>query len=352
MLAMNTSETELLTLGRREARWWHLEGDRVQCELCSHRCKVPEGKPGICGIRVNEGQKLYTQVYGLATSVHPDPVEKKPLFHFHPGSIVLSFGGVDCNFHCAHCQNFTISQARIGEVPLIHLTEERVLGLARRTGSTGLAWTYNEPTIWYEYTYDACKAAKAHGLYTAFVTNGYMRPEPMAEIASVLDAMNIDVKAFREEFYRKICKARLQPVLEACLQAKRVGIHTELTYLIIPKHNDDPQEIAEFCDWVAREMGDRTPTHFSAFHPDYKMTDLPSTPRSTMEMAYEIAKKRGLVHVYVGNIHGNVHEDTYCGNCSERLIRRVGFTILWNKAKDNRCPACGSSADLVLPAGS
>src|SRR3989304_820543 len=229
-----------------------LDGKRVKCKTCSWRCAIKDGKRGFCGVRENRGGKLYALNYALVSSAHVDPIEKKPLYHFPPGSSVFSLGSVGCNFRCLHCQNFTISQAPLdGYIELSEYPPEKAVDMARELGCQGIAWTYNEPAIWFEYTYDSAKLAKAQDLHTVYVTNGYMTKEALDMISPFLDAMNIDVKGFTEGFYGKVCKTRLKPVLETVEHAHKLGIHVELTYLVIPTYNDSPEEITRFVLWVA-----------------------------------------------------------------------------------------------------
>ncbi|UCF09136.1 MAG: AmmeMemoRadiSam system radical SAM enzyme [Thermoplasmata archaeon] len=330
----------------KEAQFWEKEGEKVHCLLCPHNCKISEGKRGICGVRVNENGVLNTLIYGMATSVTPDPIEKKPLYHFYPGTYVLSFGTVGCNLKCLHCQNHSISQADFEGMRFKRLEKEKVVDTARRYKCDGIAWTYNEPTIWYEFTYDASVLAKEAGLYTCYVTNGFIEKEPLEKISPYLDAMNVDVKAFKDDFYKKICKAKLQPVLETCKRAKELGILIELTYLIIPQHNDSEPEISEFSTWVADDLGEDTPVHFSRFHPDYKMLDASATPMSTLGLAHDIAKKAGLKHVYLGNVPHGDYENTFCPQCGELLIERVGFSTRGHYVQDGKCPKCGQKIPL------
>ncbi|MDI6917151.1 MAG: AmmeMemoRadiSam system radical SAM enzyme, partial [Thermoplasmatales archaeon] len=266
----------------KEAMFYEKKDDKIRCLLCPHKCLIPEGKRGICGVRENRKGVLYSLIYGEASSITPDPIEKKPLYHFYPGSTVLSFGTVGCNFRCRHCQNYSISQAKYGFYPLERITPEEIISKAKKYNCRGIAWTYNEPTIWYEFTYDVSRIAKEKNLYTVYVTNGYINEEPLKKIAPCLDAMNIDVKSMNEEFYHKICGGALSPVLRTTELAKKLGIHVELTYLIIPGHNDDESEIKEFCRWVKNNAEGGTPVHFSRFYPHYKMSSLPPTSMETM----------------------------------------------------------------------
>ena len=331
----------------KDAMFWKKADNKIECMLCPHRCKISEGKRGICGVRENHKGKLKTLIYGLASSVTPDPIEKKPLFHFYPGTYVLSFGTVGCNLRCLHCQNHGISQAEFEARKLRKLNVEDVVETAKRYRCHGIAWTYNEPSIWFEFTYDASVVAKKEGLYTCYVTNGFIEKEPLEKIAPFLDAMNIDVKSFSDDFYKKTCKAKLAPVLDTCVLAKNLGIFVELTYLIIPSHNDSETEIAEYCSWVVDNLGNETPVHFSRFHPDYRMLDGTATPMSTLNMALDTAKEAGLKYVYLGNVpHGN-YENTYCPKCKELLIERIGFSTHEHYVKDGVCPKCNQTIPLI-----
>ena len=287
-------------------------------------------------------------IYGLASSIHPDPIEKKPLFHFLPGTTSISFGSIGCNLFCQHCQNFTISRAKFGQFDLTPITPDDVVRYARNTGSSSVSWTYNEPTIWHEFTTVASKAAHAAGLRTSYVTNGYIQEAPLRELKGVIDAMNIDVKAFREQFYKEICGGTLAPVLKACEVAVELGIHVELTYLIIPEHNDSMNEISEFSKWAVDSLGAEVPIHFSAFHPDYKLTRVPKTSEKTLTQAYEQARKSGAEFVYLGNVFAGDKDDTYCPKCGTRVIEREGFWVQSANLKGNKCGKCGSDINLVV----
>jgi len=324
------------------------QGDKVKCNLCPHSCLIGDTKRGLCGVRENRSGVLYSLIYGKASSVHPDPIEKKPLFHFLPGSTSISFASIGCNLFCQHCQNFTLSRARFDDYDLTNLTPEDVVRYAKTTNSKSVSWTYNEPTIWHEFTSVASKASHDAGFKTVYVTNGFIQEEPLRQLKGVIDAMNIDVKAFKENFYRKICGGRLAPVLRACELAVELGIHVELTYLIIPGQNDSEMEMADFCKWVTNSLRANVPVHFSAFHPDYKMTSVPSTPASTMKIAYDVAKKAGLEFVYLGNIYAGDRDDTFCPKCNSRVIEREGFYVRQANLKGNKCGKCGSDLNLVV----
>ncbi len=341
---MSISATDEL----HEARFWKTEGDRTACYLCPHHCKIAENKVGVCGVRQNVGGTLFSLIYGKASAVHVDPMEKKPLFHFKPGQPILSLGSVGCNLRCQHCQNFDISQAKVDDFNLSRLSPEEVSHLTLANSCQAVAFTYNEPTIWHEFTFDACKVAKEHDIATVYVTNGFMEEGPLREIAPFLDAMNIDVKGFKEEFYHEVCKARLEPVLKASALAYRLGVHVELTYLIIPKKNDSEGEMRDFCKWVSSDLSSKVPVHFTRFHPDYMMNDVPATPLTTMKLAHRIALEEGLMFPYLGNIGGDDGENTYCPKCQTLVIRRNGFAVEILALKDGKCAKCGQELNIVL----
>ncbi len=327
---------------KKEAMIWEtLEDSRVICHLCAHQCTIPEGKRGICRVRESQNSKLYTLIYNSVSSVNVDPIEKKPLFHFHPGSDVFSLGTVGCNFSCRHCQNYEIAAANVDEVSTREITPEESVALAIQHECEGIAWTYNEPTVWFEYTYDSAQLAKQAGLYTVYVTNGYMSERALSKIAPYLDAANVDVKAFDDEHYKQICNARLSPVLRTCERMKQHGIHLEITYLVIPGYNDDLDGIRQFSEWVL-DIGADVPVHFSRFYPQYKMTKNPPTPIKTLEDAHRIARDCGIEYVYLGNVHGHLYESTYCPKCNTLLIERHGYNVI-KKLTNNRCPKCGWS---------
>ncbi len=332
----------------KEALLWVPGEDRsAKCKLCAHFCIVKEGKSGICGVRENHDGRLMATTYARVSSVGPDPIEKKPLYHFMPGTSVLSLGSIGCNFRCDFCQNWSISQEYVNR-RLRLIEPEKLPMMAERFNCQSISWTYNEPTIWYEYTLDGARLAKTAGLGTSYVTNGYMSTEALEGIAPYLDAMNIDVKAFNEDFYRKRSSARLQPVLDTCELAVKLGIHIEITYLIVPTQNDDPKEIDSFCKWVLEDLGPSVPIHFSRYHPDFKFRKIPGTPMETMRMAHRTAKEMGLKFVYLGNIPHCQEENTYCPECGELMLERLGLRLKTNSSSNGKCSKCGTDLGLII----
>ncbi len=323
---------------------------QVKCGLCAHRCTIMEGKRGICGVRENVHGKLYSLVYGKAIASHADPIEKKPFFHFYPGSNSFSIATVGCNFRCKHCQNYDISQMPRDQNKINgrDLSPAEVVELSLSYNCNSISYTYTEPTIFFEYAYDTAKLAKEKGLCNTFVTNGYMTKEALNTIKRYLDAANVDLKGFTEKFYREICGARLEPVLDTLKRMKKLGIWVEVTTLVIPTLNDSKEELQQIAEFIKNELGKGTPWHVSRFSPAYKLTHLNSTPIETLLKAREVGLNAGLRYVYTGNIPGDEGENTYCYNCKELLIRRYGFEVLENKIKDSRCPNCGVKIDGVF----
>ncbi len=325
-----------------------LDDSKVQCNVCSRRCTIVPGKKGFCKVRENRDGTLYTLIYGTVSSEAVDPIEKKPLFHFYPGSMSYSLGTIGCNFRCRHCQNWTISQVGLDQAHSVEIMPDEAVARALESGSESIAWTYNEPTIWYEYTYDCAKLAKEAGLATVYVTNGYITPEALRKISPYLDAFRVDIKAFTEEFYKDVCSAKLAPVLESAVLAKELGMHVEVINLVIPTLNDSADEIRQLCKWVHDNLGASTPIHFTRFHPHYKMQDLPATPVKTLEMAHDIAKDVGLQYVYVGNVFGHEYESTFCRTCGNLLIKRGLFNVeKYNVTQEGACPDCGEVIPIV-----
>jgi len=327
--------------------WNKIKEKKVQCKLCPHNCIISDGKVGICGVRKNENGILYSMIYGLASSLAADPIEKKPLFHFYPGSYAFSMGTVGCNFKCIHCQNYSISTADPSFAHMNEITSEQVVKNARQYSCQGVSYTYNEPTIWHEFSFESARIVKKEGLYTCYVTNGYINEDPLKEISKYLDAMNIDVKSFSNDFYKKICKAKLQPVLNTCELAKELGIHIELTYLVIPTYNDSISEIEKFCNWIVEKLGNSVPVHFSRFHPDYNLQDIPRTSMQTLLNIYETAKNLGILYPYLGNVSHGEYENTFCPKCGNLIIERNGYIINFQGLVNNKCNQCRHTIDIV-----
>lgn len=312
----------------------------VQCELCPKGCIIAPGQSGECRIRVNLDGKLVAVTYGHPCSVHVDPVEKKPVFHFLPGTGILSIATVGCNFHCKNCQNWAISQEYPENVPGQELPPRELPGLAKQYGCHSVAYTYTEPTVYYEYTLDGCIAVHEAGLKNVTVTAGYINRPPLEKLYRHVDGTNIDIKAMSEQFYRDICEGTLQPVLDTCVACKTLGVHVEITNLVIPTLNDTDADLQKLSRWIAENMGKDTPLHFSAFHPDYRMRNLPPTPAATLDRAREIARSEGLHYVYIGNVQRPDASNTYCPGCGALLIKRIGYTVTQNRLDAGTCPDC------------
>lgn len=323
------------------------ENLRTDCFLCNHYCKIQEGKYGVCGVRQNIKGILYTDVYGEVIALHVDPIEKKPLFHFFPGSKAFSIATVGCNFRCGFCQNWQISQKkeadRLGLRPE-KVSPEEIVEQAIKYNCKSISYTYTEPTIFFEYAYDIAKIAKERGLYNNFVTNGYMTKDALGVIRPYLDAANVDLKFFNDENYRKVCGAKLEPVLETIRFMRELKIWVEVTTLVVPGQNDSTKELKEIAAFLA-DTDKEIPWHISRFHPDYQMADLEATPLTKLKEAYRIGKDAGLRYVYIGNVLEE--EKTFCYNCDTELISRLGFEVLRNNIKKSKCPKCGSVIDGV-----
>jgi len=320
-----------------------VSGNRVRCHLCAHRCLISDGKKGICQVRENRGGVLHTLVYGRTIAQAIDPVEKKPLFHFYPGSTAYSVATPGCDFRCHWCQNWEISQMP-REQHLVagwEASPAQIVAAAQRGGCRSVAYTYTEPTVFFEYAYDIARLAHDAGLANIYVTNGYMTEEMLDTFQPYLDAANVDLKAFREETYRRYVGARLQPVLDTLKLMKRLGIWLEVTTLVIPGINDEPAELKDAAEFVAHELGIDTPWHISRFFPAYKMSDVPPTPVATLDRAREIGLTTGLQYVYSGNVPGE--ENTVCPQCGQLLIRRIGYHVVENRVLAGHCPDCGTA---------
>ncbi len=329
-----------------------LPNGKIICQACAHACKLDEGEYGICGVRKVEDGELKLLVYGLAAAVNVDPVEKKPMFHFLPESKAFSVGTVGCNFSCKFCQNYDISQyPKEHHMQIIgqELPPERIVELAIEHDCQSIAYTYNEPIVFFEYTYDTAKLAHEKGLKNIYVTSGYETHKALDLLEPYIDGMNIDLKAFTDEFYKEICGARLKPVLDCIKYAHQKGIWIEITTLLIPGKNDSDEEIRNIARFIA-EIDPTIPWHISAFHPTYKMLDVPRTPASTLLRAYNIGKEEGLKYLYVGNIDDQDHESTYCPKCSKKVVNREGHIgqFVTNELDENGvCPYCGYEIEGV-----
>jgi len=309
-------------------------------DRCPNNCVLKEDEVGTCGVRQNIGGELYSLVYNQPVSIHIDPIEKKPLYHFYPGTNILSIATVGCNLRCNFCQNWTISQTRPNEAQAYQATPEQIIAMAKEYDCQSIAFTYTEPTVFYEYMLDIAKLAKEEGLKTVMVTCGYINEKPLRELVKYMDAANIDLKGFSDEFYSTYTTGSLQPVLNTLQIAKEEGMFFEITNLVIPQANDDPILIRAMCKWIKENIGDEYPLHFSRFFPQYKLTNRPPTPVKTLEMAYDIAVEEGLKYVYIGNV-GNIGEDTYCPNCGKLLIDRSGYSLEEINIKNGKCKFCG-----------
>lgn len=326
-------------------QWWHrLDEGRLQCDLCPRACRLEEGQRGFCFVRqAREGTLMLTS-YGRASGFCIDPIEKKPLNHFHPGTSVLSFGTAGCNLGCRFCQNWDISKAREADRLQDWASPEAVAAAAAGAGCRSVAFTYNDPVIFAEYAIDCARAARERGLKTVAVTAGYIMPEARPEFFGPMDAANVDLKAFTERFYRTLCFAALDPVLDTLRWLKReTAVWLEVTTLLIPGENDSEDEVAKLCDWFARVLGPEVPLHFTAFHPDFRMRDLPPTPAATLRRARRQALAAGLRHVYTGNVSDPAGQSTFCGSCGELLIERNGYELgQWRLDPEKCCRSCGA----------
>lgn len=323
--------------------------NRVRCGLCAHRCRIDPGARGICGVRENRKGTLQSLIYGSILAENVDPIEKKPFFHFLPGSRSFSIAAAGCNFRCSFCQNHDISQMprERGQIAGRETTPEEVVERALRSGSQSIAYTYTEPTVGFEFAYATAGIARESGIKNVFVTNGYMTPEMLELIAPRLDAANVDLKAFRDDFYRKECGARLEPVLDSLRKMKDLGIWVEVTTLLIPGLNDEVEELGELAAFIV-SLGAETPWHVSRFHPQYRMTERPPTPASAIHRAAEIGRSAGLKYVYCGNLPGDAGENTFCAGCSRLLIGRSGFSVERLELKGSACPDCGTPLDGIF----
>jgi pyruvate formate lyase activating enzyme len=313
----------------------------VRCQLCAQSCTISPGERGRCRARMNVDGQLRSLVYGHPATVHVDPIEKKPFYHFLPGSSAFSLATAGCPLHCRFCQNWELSQARPEDFGGEFTPPGAIVEATERDGVPVIAFTYNEPTVFTEYLTDIARAARKRGICSVLVSCGFMQEAPLAEMCDVLDAIKIDLKGFSEDFYRKVCSAELGPVLRSIKQVAGSGTHLEIVNLVVPTLNDSEYLLTELVKWVVGELGPDVPVHFTRFHPDYKLLNLPPTPVDTLERAYDIARTKGMHYPYVGNVPGHEGNNTYCPGCGRIVIRRTGFFVRENDVTDGRCPQCG-----------
>ncbi|MBU1125233.1 MAG: AmmeMemoRadiSam system radical SAM enzyme [Candidatus Omnitrophica bacterium] len=326
----------------REARYYQkLDKKVVQCQLCPRMCFIPSGKRGFCGVRENRDGTLYSLVYARPVAIHIDPIEKKPLFHFLPSTTAFSIATAGCNLRCKFCQNWEISQAKPEDLQYAYLEPVELVKKAKEAGSPSIAYTYTEPTIFYEYMLETAKLAKEAGIKNVMHSAGYINEEPLRELVKYLDGANVDLKGFREDYYRDISEATLAPVLRTLKILKESGVHLEITNLVLSGYNDDDETLTQMCLWIKENLGEDTPLHFSRFFPMYKLVALNPTPVATLEKARKIAMNCGLQYVFIGNLAGNPSENTYCPQCKKLLIERKGYFVAQNNVVDGKCRFCG-----------
>ncbi|MGD1119840.1 MAG: AmmeMemoRadiSam system radical SAM enzyme [Dehalococcoidales bacterium] len=330
-----------------------LPDSRVRCRTCQWRCRINPGKYGACGMYQNQNGALFNLNYGRVSSAAADPIEKKPLFHFHPGTLCFSLGTLGCNFQCKHCQNWEISTADSGSLlsTCRDLTPEAAVKLAKQSHCQGVAWTYNEPAIWFEYTLDCARLAKQNGLYTVYVTNGFATPEALDTIGPYLDAWRVDIKGFSDAFYKNLAGVpHWREILEVAKRAKdKWGMHLEVVTNIVPTLNDDDAQLTGLAKWIHDDLGELTPWHVTRFYPQHRLTNLPPTPLATIERACEIGKKAGLKFVYAGNVPGHESESTRCYYCGKTVVKRVGYATQVTGLNGSKCRYCGAELNFRAP---
>jgi pyruvate formate lyase activating enzyme len=324
-----------------EAKFYEkLPHKKIKCKLCPRECVIDDRERGYCGARENRGGTYYSLVYSRVCAAHVDPIEKKPFFHFYPGSLAFSIATAGCNVNCKMCQNWEISQVRPEQVRNIYLPPEKVAEVARESRCLSIAYTYSEPVIFYEYMVDCARAGHAAGVKSAVVTGGYIHQEPLKKLCEFVDAIKVDLKAFSEKYYKEVVNGELKPVLDALVTMRKQGMWTEIVYLVVPTLNDGDEELKGLAKWVKSELGPDVPLHFSRFHPEYLLKNLPPTPLNTLERAKAISDSEGLHYVYLGNVPGHPAESTYCPNCKRVVVERVGYTIRNMHLSKNRCRYC------------
>lgn len=334
------------------ALWKPLADGRVSCRLCAHYCRITDGSRGLCGVRANKSGALFTLAYDRVAAAHLDPVEKKPLYHFQPGSLTFSFGTMGCNLSCTFCQNHSLSQPpRQGQaVAGEQVTPADLVAAAKRSGASSLAYTYSEPTVFFELMRDTADLARQHGLANIMVSNGFQSAKCLETLSGRIDAANIDLKSMNASFYERVCGAKLRPVLQNLVHMRKLGWWLEVTTLLIPDANDDAKELKELAHFLAAELGPDTPWHISRFHPAFAMRDTPPTPQESLEKAWEMGREAGLHYVYVGNVAGNGHSDTICPSCGAPVLRRAGMGLRAVRLHAGHCASCGARiAGIGLP---
>lgn len=320
-----------------------LKNRRIQCQLCPRECVVSEGQRGFCGVRENQKGQYFTLVYGNPCAVHGDPIEKKPFYHILPASTTFSLATAGCNLRCKFCQNWEISQTRPDDTYNYDLSPERIVTLVKKGGFRSIAYSYTEPTVFYEYMVDTARLAKKEGILNLCHSNGFIKQGPLSELCKLIDGANIDLKGFTEDFYGQMTQGRLAPVLESLKTLKREKVHLEITNLMIPTVNDSPESVRKMCVWIKNELGAETPIHFSRFYPLYKLRNLPPTPVATLEKSRQIAMEAGLHYVYIGNVPGHEGEKTYCAQCRKTVIDRQGYFVREVHLAKGKCKFCGQS---------
>jgi pyruvate formate lyase activating enzyme len=328
-------------LASHEAIYYRrLSDGLIQCGNCPRHCRVKDGARGHCGIRENQNGKYVLLTYGMPCALNIDPIEKKPFFHFHPGTAALSLATAGCNVNCKFCQNWEISQARPEELPNMHLSPREIVDQAIEKQIPTIAFTYSEPTVWYEYMHDIAKSAREKSVNSVVISNGFIEKQPLADLLPYLSAYKIDLKSIREDYYRDVVRGELKPVLERLVQVRNSSMLLEIVNLVVPTLNDSEDDFRQLARWVKSNLGSDVPLHYSQFYPKYLLKNLPPTPQATLETAYDVSKAEGLEYVYLGNLPGHPAESTYCPKCGELLIKRTGFRILRNHLNGNECPKC------------
>jgi pyruvate formate lyase activating enzyme len=323
--------------------WEPLPENKVKCTLCPRGCEVADVERGYCGVRENQGGQYQTLVYGAVCSANVDPIEKKPLFHYLPGTDAFSIATAGCNIECKFCQNWEISQYRPEQIESVLVTPAELVKTCKARRAPTIAYTYSEPVVFYEYVHDVAAAGRQQGVGSVMISNGYIQEQPLRQLCKQLTGVKIDLKAFTDKFYQEMCAGELKPVLATLEVLKSTGIWFELVVLIVPTLNDSPDEIKQMAEWVVKHLGPDVPMHFTRFHPTYRVTNLPQTPVSTLEACRKTALDAGVRYVYAGNVPGHPGENTYCHGCRKQLVRRVGFQVVSNEIKDGKCPQCGAA---------